>query len=503
MNPSLPGLVKTFTKLKILVLGDAMLDTYLQGSTDRLCREAPVPVVTLFNQKYAPGGAANAAVNVSDLGGQATFLSVIGDDLEGRLLSQALQERGVNTDFLLTHPGRRTLAKNRIIAGSQMMLRFDQGTTEAIDPILEQVLIHRLTDLFPECDALIISDYNYGILTPRLIEAIASLQAQTPRLLAVDSKQLPAYNGLGVTVVKPNYHEAVKLLDLTSLESSAARAEQMAAYEQQILRLTGAQIAAVTLDTEGSLIFEQGSVPYRTYAEPQSHSRAAGAGDTFLSSFALALAAGAHTPEAAELAALAASIVVSQDGTTTCSADQLYDLISTLSKYLTDLPRLLPRLDFYRQQGQQVVFTNGCFDILHRGHITLLNQAKALGDILIVGLNTDESVRRLKGPGRPINRVEDRAQVLTALSCVDHIISFTEDNPIPLIEAICPDVYVKGGDYTRETLAEASVVEKLGGEAHFLPHLQNFSTTSIIQRIHQVYAWPAENPLALVESLGS
>jgi len=226
MNSSLPCLIDVFTELKIVVVGDAMLDTYLEGSTDRLCREAPVPVVTLFNQKCAPGGAANTALNVSDLGGQTTFLSVIGDDLEGQRLAQLLQERGVNTDFLLTHPARRTLAKNRILAGSQMMLRFDQGSTEPIDSVVEQTLINRLTDLFPYCDALIISDYGYGILTPRLIEAIGQLQAQTPWLLAADSKHLEAYQRLGVTVVKPNYQEVVKLLGINPLEGSAARASR-------------------------------------------------------------------------------------------------------------------------------------------------------------------------------------------------------------------------------------------------------------------------------------
>ena len=218
-----------------------------------------------------------------------------------------------------------------------------------------------------------------------------------------------------------------------------------------------------------------------------------------MSSLTMALAAGARTPVAAELASVAASIVVQKDGTTACSADELRGHVTATGKYVTELPALLARLDFYRQQGQRIVFTNGCFDILHRGHITYLNKAKSLGDILIVGLNTDESVRRLKGPRRPINSVEDRAQVLAALSCIDHIVSFGEDTPINLIWQLRPDVFVKGGDYTRETLPEASVVEMLGGEVHILSYLQDFSTTSIIDRIREAYAWPAESQITLVQ----
>jgi D-beta-D-heptose 7-phosphate kinase/D-beta-D-heptose 1-phosphate adenosyltransferase len=491
----------TFAGLNVIVLGEAMLDNYLEGYTDRVCREAPVPVVTVANQKYAPGGAANAAVNISSLGSRATFLSVVGDDPEGQLLRRALQERGVNTDHMLTHPGRRTLAKNRILAGSQMMLRFDQGHTDPIDEATEQALIDRLRDLFPYCQALIVSDYGYGILTARLIETIAELQAQTPCLLAVDSKKLAAYRQVGVAAVKPNYQEVIQLLGINKLEGSAARADQIAAYEQQILELTGAQIAAVTLDTEGAIIFEHGSPPHRTYAEPRPHSQAAGAGDTFLSSLTLALAAGAHTPVAAELASVAAAIVVSKDGTTSCSVHELREQVSGTGKYITEMPRLLARLDLYRQQGQRIVFTNGCFDILHRGHITYLNQAKALGDILVVGLNSDESVRRLKGPKRPINSVEDRAQVLAALSCIDHIVPFGEDTPINLIWQVRPDVFVKGGDYTLATLPEAPIVEMLGGEVCILSYMQDFSTTSTIERIHEAYAWPTETPVALVENV--
>ena len=491
MSHMLPDRIDAFSRLKVIVLGEAMLDSYLHGSSDRLCREAPVPVVTLNGRDNAPGGAANTAVNAHSLGSQVTFISVVGDDVEGRRLCRALQRHGVSTRHVLTHPGRHTLAKHRVMAASQLLVRFDQGSTEAIDARTEQALIDRLVHFFPRCDALIVSDYGYGILTPRVIDTIATLQARDPRLLAVDSKHLTAYRDVGVTVVKPNYLEGTRLLDINRPDGNGdgERAEQITAHEEQFLELTGAQIAAVTLDSEGAVIFERGCPPYRTYARPQPHSQAAGAGDTFITTLTLALAAGAHTPAAAELASAAAGVVVSRNGTTACAVEELREVVSATGKYTVDLSKLLARITLYRQQGKRVVFTNGCFDILHRGHITYLNRAKALGDVLIVGLNADDSVRRLKGAQRPINRLEDRAQVLAALSCIDHIVPFSEDTPSRLIEAIRPDIFVKGGDYSRDTLPEAPLVEKLGGQVRILSYLEEFSTTSIIERIRQAYAF--------------
>jgi D-beta-D-heptose 7-phosphate kinase/D-beta-D-heptose 1-phosphate adenosyltransferase len=487
---TLSRLIDAFTELNVVVIGDAMLDSYPEGSTNRLCQEAPVPVVSLSNRKNIPGGAGNTAVNVRSLGGQVTFLSVIGDDVEGTLLRQALEERGVSTSYILTQPLRQTLAKHRVIASGQMLVRFDQGSTNPIDSETEQALINRLTQLYPHCNAVLISDYSYGILTPAVIQAIAQLQSRTPRLLVADSKNLAAYRHVGITAVKPNYHEAIRLLgirdpmlDIASVNNT--RADRITLYGEEILDITGAQIAAVTLDTEGAVIFERDSLPYRTYAQPTAHSRATGAGDTFVSALTLALAAGATTSTAAEIASAAAAVIVAKEGTTACSIEELQAHISCEDKYIPDVTILSARLEFYRQQGRRIVFTNGCFDILHCGHIAYLNRAKALGDILVIGVNTDDSIRRLKGSSRPINTLDDRVQVLAALSCVDYITAFDEDTPCNLIGVIRPDVFVKGGDYTIEMLPEAPLVEELGGIVQILPYLDNRSTTSIIERIQQ------------------
>lgn len=490
MNQKLLQFVNHFPHLNVVVLGEAMLDSYFYGLSDRLCREAPVPVVSVTEWETAPGGAANTAANLSKLGANVHFLSVIGKDWEGELLWRALEERGILTENLVTSSTRSTLNKNRVISGSQIMVRFDQGSTESIDSYLETQIIQHLENLWSRCDALIISDYGYGVLTPRIIETVTELQRQQPHLVAVDAKNLRAYREAAVTLVKPNYRECIDLLGIDPLEDRKNRAEQISGWQEEIFHLTGAQIAAVTLDHDGALILERNRPPYRTYARPQPDSHTAGAGDTFLSAFVLALAAKTPLHEAAEIASAAAAIVVSHDGTTALSAKELRGYIASADKYILNPGTMEDRIALYRQQGRKLVFTNGCFDILHRGHISYLNQAKGLGDVLIVGLNDDASVRRLKGNGRPVNTLDDRAQVLSALSCIDHVIPFSEDTPARLIEVIRPDVFVKGGDYTLETLPEAPLVKSLGGVVRILPYLKDTSTTALIDRIWEAYQVP-------------
>ena len=480
---NLTDFVDAFARLRVVVLGDAMLDTYLEGESARLSAEAPVPIVAVAARRDLPGGAANTAANARALGAHVTLLSVVGADEEAALVRAALAEHGVAGADLLTEGGRVTHAKNRVVAGAQMLVRFDQGSTEGVARASEDALASRLTDAWGSCDAVIVSDYGYGVVTPRLISLVAELQADAPRVVVVDAKDLRAYRKVGVTAVKPNYRQALSLLGEPA--GDARRWELIAAHGARILDLTGAQIAAVTLDAEGALVLERGRPAYRTYARRSPDSRAAGAGDTFTATVALALAAGAHTPAAAELASAAAGIVVAKQGTALCSADELRDAVAGERKYLPDRNRLRAALAAHRDQGKRIIFTNGCFDILHRGHITYLSRAKLLGDVLVVGLNSDESVARLKGPGRPVNTLEDRAHVLAALSAVDHIVAFDEDTPVSLIEAVRPDVFVKGGDYTREMLPEAPVVEALGGTIQLLPYVEDRSTSGIIERIRE------------------
>lgn len=484
---TLTTLIDRFAGARVLVLGEAMLDSYLDGRAGALCREAPVPVVTLRGRDDAPGGAANAAANAACLGAQVDFLSVVGDDPEGDMLRASLLARGVPADHVLAQAGRRTLAKHRVRAEGQLLVRFDQGDTGPLDAATERELLARLRDTWPAADAVIVSDYGYGLVGRRAVKLLAELQGRAPRVLVADSKDLAALRGVGVTAVKPNYGEALRLLGARQPSDPRARVAQIAGYGDRLLDITGARVAAITLDQDGGLVIERDTPPYRIYARPTQHSRAAGAGDTFVATLALSLAVGAETPAAAELASAAAAVVVSKEGTSVCAADELRAHLSPGDKYMADWDALAARVALYRQQGKRIVFTNGCFDIIHRGHVTSLNHAKALGDVLIVGMNTDDSVRRRKGPQRPINTLEERVHVMAALSCVDAVAPFDDDTPVELIRLVRPDVFVKGGDYTRESLPEARVVEEHGGEVHILPYLEDRSTTGIIERIRAAY----------------
>ena len=481
MRRDLLQLIHGFPNLEVLVVGEAMLDAYLNGSADRLCREAPVPVVSLSDRNDQPGGAANAAMNVAALGAHTTFLGVVGADEDGRRLRAELEAGGVNPGDVIVSEPRRTLSKCRVFAGSQMMMRLDQGSSEPLDRETEARLIERLGEAFERSDLVLVSDYGYGVITPQVIEALERLQRRDPRPLVVDAKYPERYRRLAVTAVKPNYGEVARLLGLAPRNSE--RVEQLELFEQQLLEVTGARIVAATLDEEGALLFERNAPPYRTYARPMPHSRATGAGDTFTAALALALAAGADTPAAAECASAAARIVVSSEGTTVCSRDALLATLGAGEKVLRSRSELETRIEALRRSGRRIVFTNGCFDILHRGHVTCLSRAKALGDVLVVGLNGDAGVRALKGPERPINPLEDRLQVLSALSCVDHIVPFDESTPAELLMIVKPDVFVKGGDYSEDSLPEAELVKRMGGRVELLPYLDGRSTSGIIERV--------------------
>lgn len=483
MISQLAELIHNFAGIRVAVVGDVMLDSYLDGAAERICREAPVPVVSVQGRLDQPGGAANTAANLAALGAQVELLGVVGDDVQAGWLRAALAERGVSDGRLIVEPGRATLAKTRVSADDHLLLRFDHGDARPLSAAGAAALRERLARAFARCDALVISDYAYGVIGAATIAQIAALQAGSPRVIVADSKRLRDYAGVGITAAKPNYDEATHLLGPRKLRGGEGRAAAMASVGAALLDSLGARMVAVTLDAEGALLFEAGCPPYRTYATPAPPAHAAGAGDTFVSALALALAAGASGPAAAELAAAAAAVVVSRPGTIICGQADLREQIAAAGVYCLSRERLAERLAAWRAQGRRIAFTNGCFDIIHHGHIHLLNQAKAQADLLVVGVNSDAGVRRLKGPGRPVNSLDDRAQVLAALSSVDCVVAFDDDTPAELIAQIRPDVFVKGGDYTRAQLPEAGLVESLGGRVVLVPHLADRSTSDVIARI--------------------
>ncbi len=474
---------------RVVVIGEAMLDSYLEGRATKLSREAPVPVVVVDRRTDVPGGAANAAVNVRALGAQVELVSVVGDDEDGERLRRALRASRVDDRSMLLDPERRTLAKQRVVAGGQILVRVDTGSGAPLAAAVEDELIERVLEVGTGADAVLVSDYAYGVVGERVIAAVVELGRRARRagqrepVVVVDARDPARHARLRPTACKPNYAEAVRLLGEQEVDGVDARARQIAAGRERLLERTGAAIVAVTLDQGGAMILERDGHGYRTYARPRDDERACGAGDTYAAALTLALAGGGSVPVAAELAAAAAGVVVGKAGTAACSVAELREALGRTAKRIESIDRLRDRIAYLRSQGRRIVFTNGCFDLLHRGHVSYLVRAKALGDVLIVGVNADASVRANKGPTRPINGLDDRLSVLEALSCVDHVVPFEAPVPMELIDVVRPDVYVKGGDYRVEDLPEASAVTAHGGSVQILPYVEDHSTTELIARV--------------------
>lgn len=480
-------LINQFGAKQILVIGDLILDVYLKGMSTRLCPEAPVPVVDVIERTALLGGASNTVCNLKALGTSVAFATVIGCDTDGDEAIRLLKDLGVPDDTIVRNGDRKTITKSRVVAGSQVITRIDQGSEEPVDKETSCLLIKSIEDAYKSCDAVIISDYAKGVITPAVIDALIILRKHRPVFIAVDSKRLEFFSPLRPDLAKPNYDEVIKLLGLRS--QPRERPAQLTSYAPVLTGKVNAPLITVTLDGEGSMIIENGKV-VGVYAAPHvTKPHVSGAGDTYLSAFVLAYISSGDSGVSAQMATAAAAIAVRKEDTATCSNAELKSYFNIHSKYIPDLEDLKDICDSYRRAGKRIVFTNGCFDILHSGHVTYLHCAKELGDVLIVGLNTDESIRRLKGKSRPINHLADRLQVLAGLSSVDHIVAFgdaSDDTPVPVIRVVQPHVFAKGGDYTKEKLPEAATVEAYGGEIVFLAHIPDHSTTRIINRISQV-----------------
>jgi D-beta-D-heptose 7-phosphate kinase / D-beta-D-heptose 1-phosphate adenosyltransferase len=460
-------------RLRIAVVGDAMLDGWLCGESTRLCREAPAPVVEITSTADRPGGAANTAANLAALGAEAVLIGVTGADLDGVRIRRELDLGGVRTDALLVEHGRRTLSKRRVVAGDQLLARFDEGDNGELRPCTAHALIGVLREVVPRCDAVVVCDYGAGTLTAEVRAEIGRLRSRIP-LLVADAHNLAPWASVKPDVVTPNAAEAVGLVGpFGSVES---RADELRAA-------TGARTVVVTLDRDGAVLLPPNGPAHRTWARPAPESQASGAGDTFVAALTMAMAAGLPTTGVVEFAQAAADVVVARPGTSVCTTAQLTARLGGFKAAALTHDELAAAVAAHRSAGRRIVFTNGCFDVLHRGHIAYLNQAKRLGDVLVVAVNDDDSVRRLKGPGRPVNPAADRAAVLAALSCVDHVTTFSADTTAGLITRLRPEVYAKGGDYTPEMLPETPVVRACGGEVRILDYLPDRSTTAVIDRI--------------------
>jgi D-beta-D-heptose 7-phosphate kinase/D-beta-D-heptose 1-phosphate adenosyltransferase len=490
LSAELSHIVQGFAERHVLVVGDVMLDRYYSGSGIRLCQEGPVPVVERCSCLDLAGGAANAAANAAALGSKVSLAGVTGEDESSEALRHVLDRGGVSCEALLCSAERQTLCKQRVCCDSQLVVRFDQGSTS---PLEEEVVARLLVELdrqFAECDTIVLSDYGYGTFTPFVIERIARLQARHQRFIALDSKWPTRFRDVGVTLLKQNFQEAAATLAAAE-ERPHDRTRWAVAHADDLFASTSAQCLAITLDRDGAVVIDRHGDSHHVKATRAAERCTSGAGDSFVTTLALALSSGADVSSATCLAGAAASVVIREERKRTCSQHELIAALSN-TRRSSSLDDLVTVLDSERAAGKRIVLTNGCFDILHRGHISYLREARRLGDVLVVGVNTDESIRRLKGPHRPINSLSDRLEVLAGLADVDYLIPFGEDTPHRLVEAIRPDVFVKGGDYTRKTLPEAELVERLGGRVAILPYLPQRSTTRIIDRIRQTTETPLE-----------
>ncbi|HZS02955.1 MAG TPA: D-glycero-beta-D-manno-heptose 1-phosphate adenylyltransferase [Chloroflexota bacterium] len=487
--PALVDVVRRFRRLRTLAIGDVMLDSYLEGTAARLCAEGPVPVVRKTAEQRAPGGAANTAANLRALGAEVDLLGLVGRDAAGALLRAALRERGVDPRWLVEDDRASTLHKLRILADGQYVVRFDEGETRCCADAAEARLLAHLEETYLRCDVVVVSDYRYGVLSDGLLARLRALRAARPRALLVDSKALGRFAAAGATVVTPNHHEAQLLVEPSGDAPTERPAlPAMERLGRRLLEAVDAECAAITLGADGVCLVPRGGDVVHLPAHPVARANDVGAGDSFAAAMALALGAGAGPADAARIGIEAAAVAVTRPRTAIVAHQDLLRRVSLHAHAEAPggreaLARLAARLDGARAAGRRIVFTNGVFDILHAGHVEFLRQAKALGDVLVVGVNTDRGARRLKGERRPINPEGDRLALVAALDAVDHAVLFDEDTPARLIRALRPHVHVKGGDYAEAPLPEAEAVHAVGGQVVILPLVGSLSTTAVIDRI--------------------
>ncbi|MBU3068994.1 bifunctional D-glycero-beta-D-manno-heptose-7-phosphate kinase/D-glycero-beta-D-manno-heptose 1-phosphate adenylyltransferase HldE [Aestuariicella sp. G3-2] len=466
-----------FDRSQVLVIGDVMLDRYWVGATSRISPEAPVPVVKVNGIEDRPGGAGNVALNIAALGSGASLISVVGQDEAADALRSRLEAVGIHTDFQ-TSTDKPTITKLRVISRHQQLIRMDfeeSFSAEDSDGFLEKA-----KKRLPMMGAVILSDYAKGSLqdTQSLIQA--ARKEGVPVL--VDPKGTDFERYRGATLLTPNLHE------FEAVVGSCPHESDLVAKGTELMLSLDLEALLVTRGEHGMTLLRPNQPEFHLPARAREVFDVTGAGDTVISVLASALAAGSELPLAVTLANVAAGIVVGKLGTATISGPELRRAIQAeqgAQRGVMTEEQLLIALEDARAQGEKIVFTNGCFDIIHAGHVGYLEDTRSLGDRLVVAINSDESVSRLKGPARPINPVDRRMAVLAGLEAVDWVISFSDDTPERLLELIKPDVLVKGGDYTEDQVVGWEIVKAYGGEVRVLSFFDNCSTTAIVEKIKE------------------
>lgn len=472
MKPSLPR----FDKARVVVVGDVMLDRYWQGPTCRISPEAPVPVVRVCGRDDHPGGAGNVALNVTSLGAPVWLLGITGDDEAADSLTTRLEAAGVYCDFVRLKD-TPTITKLRVISQHQQLIRLD---FEEPFTALDANLPGRLSVLLDNADTLIVSDYGKGTLSN--IQELIQLTRKRNIPILVDPKGQDFTRYRGATVITPNLHE------FEAVVGPCASEKELVTKGHKLRETLMLDALLITRGEHGMTLLSGDGKELHLPARAREVFDVTGAGDTVIATLAAALASGESLPSAAALANIAAGIVVAKLGTATVSLPELRRAVNATQgseRGAMTREQLMIALADARAHGEKIVFTNGCFDIIHAGHVGYLEQAKELGDRLVLAINGDESVARLKGKGRPINTVERRMTVLAGLEAVDWVVSFDEDTPESLLEQLQPDILVKGGDYGIDGVVGADIVTAYGGEVAVLDFLENCSTTAIMQKIRK------------------
>lgn len=483
MSPkTMQQLIDDFQHQKLLIIGDIMLDCFVYGSASRISPEAPVAVLSHTSQKLMAGGAGNVAANIASLGGKAHVISITGDDSDGKALTHILQDLNIQTS-LFTDPSRSTTRKTRFIAQSQQLLRVDEEYTQAIDQTLEQQILATVQQYLPSYDAIILSDYAKGALTKNLVPQLITLAKSHEKPILIDPKGTDWSHYRGATLLSPNIKEAYDITGILAYDDQ--KAEEAAQHIRKTYELS---YLLLTRSEQGMSLASKDKT-HHIRAQALEVMDVSGAGDTVIASLSLALCAGADISVAARIATIAAAIAVEKLGTACVQTEELLQRLEQSLYPYDDTPnplsKLLKRIASWRRRGFKIGFTNGCFDLLHAGHLHTFIEGKNHCDRLIVAVNSDDSIRRLKGDDRPVQTLAGRVKLLSHLREVDAVCSFDDDTPITLIEAIKPDVLIKGGDYTMEDIVGYDIVTNNGGKVITIPLVEGISTTKTIEKITQ------------------
>jgi D-beta-D-heptose 7-phosphate kinase / D-beta-D-heptose 1-phosphate adenosyltransferase len=476
----------------ILVVGDIMCDTYLWGKVSRISTEAPVPIFESTERRHVLGGAANVAANLRALGCNVRLLGVIGADATGRCVREQLHEQGIADTWLVQDETRPTTEKTRLIASQQQLLRLDYENQNSLSPFLVSQALQSVAPLMRDIDGVVCSDYRKGVCTPALLEPLFAMARTADRPIFVDPKAQDFSHYRGATAIKPNLEEVKRASGIMVNDEVA-----LAAAADRLLQQSQAQALLVTRGKDGMTLFQPPQAPVHIPTRAREVFDVTGAGDTVIATFSMAVLCGLPLVDAARLANVAAGIVVGKLGTATVLPEELRAALRVGDPFgerkVLQRGELAVALQYRRQRGERIVFTNGCFDLLHVGHIQYLQQARAMGDCLVIALNDDASVRLLKGDKRPLLPQDERARLLAALACVDYVTIFNEATPLALIEFLRPNILVKGGDYTLDTVVGRKEVEAYGGEVRLVPYIPGVSTTGIIDSVIARYGTGADH----------